>query len=184
MLDVISETEVKMKKAVGNTNGKFLGIRTGRANPSLLDNIMVEYYGAPTSLKQLASVSVPEPRLLVVQPYDKSAIKDIAKGIQKSDLGLTPNAEGGVIRLSLPQLTEERRKDLVKIIKKEAEEGRVAIRNIRREGLDGVKKLKDKKELSEDAAKVKEEQIQKITTKHTGEIDNLLAAKEKEIMEV
>ncbi|MCX5750478.1 MAG: ribosome recycling factor [Candidatus Saganbacteria bacterium] len=184
MADAVQDAESKMKKGVESTQKKFAGIRTGRANPSLLDPVMVDYYGSPVPLKQLANVSVPEPRMLVVQPYDKGAMKDIERGIQKADLGLSPMVDGGVIRLPLPALTEERRKDLVKVVKKESEEGKVAIRNVRRDAMDTLKAMKDKKELSEDIVKAKEEQLQKLTTKYTEEIDKLLAAKEKEIMEV
>lgn len=184
MSDAVQDAESKMKKGVENTQKKFAGIRTGRANPSLLDPVMVDYYGTLVPLKQLANISIPEPRMIVVQPYDKGAMKDIERGIQKSDLGLSPMVDGGIIRLPLPALTEERRRDLVKVVKKESEEGKVAIRNIRRDAMDALKKMKDKKELSEDVAKTKEDQLQKLTTRYTEEIDKLLAAKEKEIMEV
>jgi ribosome recycling factor len=184
MADPVQDAESKMKKGVEATQKKFAGIRTGRANPTILDPVMVDYYGTPVPLKQLANVTVPEPRLIVVQPYDKGATKDIEKGIQKSDLGLNPVVDGGVIRLPLPALTEERRKELVKVVKKEAEEGKVTIRNIRRDAMDALKGMKDKKELSEDAVKTKEDQLQKLTTKYTEEIDKLLSVKEKEIMEV
>ena len=180
----IKTAEEKMKKAVEASKKNFAGIRTGRANPSILDGIVIEYYGAQTSLKQLANVSVPEPRTLRIQPYDKNSVKDIEKAIQKSDLGLTPNSEGGIIRLNLPQLTEERRKELVKVVKKEGEEGKVSIRNVRRDAMDALKKAKEAKAVSEDQFASKEEEVQKLTSRYTEEIDKLVKAKENEIMEI
>ena len=171
-----------MKKTVETTQKTFASLRTGRASPSLLDTITVEYYGSPVPLKQLANITVPESRQLLLQPFDKGAIANIEKAIQKSDLGIQPKVEGASIRLILPQLTEERRKDLVKIARKSAEEGKVAIRNIRRDGLDALKNGKGDGKLSEDAQKQLEEQIQKITDKFSKEIDTLLKTKEEEIM--
>ncbi len=184
MEDVIKIAEEKMKKAVEVLKKNFAGVRTGRASPALLDHIKVEYYGTQVPLKQVASVSVPEPTTLMIQAYDKNAVSEIEKAINKSDLGLPPNVDGGVIRLNLPKLTEERRKELVKVIKKEAEDGKVALRNIRREAMEKLKTAKNKKEMSEDLEKNKEEEIGKIIAKHYEEIDKIFKAKEKEIMEV
>lgn len=184
MPDVVQETESKMRKTIEAAAKTFAGVRTGRASPALLDNIVVEYYGALTPLKQLAQISVPEPRMMVVQSYDKNALKDIERAIQKSDLGINPMIEGGVVRLILPQLTEERRRDLVKLIKSETEKSKISLRNIRREVIDALKKQKEKKEISEDVAKSLEEKVQKITDKFSAEIDKLEKNKEAEIMEV
>lgn len=184
MPDVVQETEIKMKKTIEAAAKTFAGVRTGRASPALLDNIVVEYYGALTPLKQLAQISVPEPRMMVVQAYDKNALKDIERAIQKSDLGINPMIEGGVVRLILPQLTQERRRDLVKLIKNETEKSKISLRNIRREVIDALKKQKENKEISEDVAKSLEEKIQKVTDKFSAEIDKLEKNKEAEIMEV
>lgn len=181
MADILTATEDKMKKSIEALRKGMSGVRTGRASPALVDGIVVEYYGTQTPLKQIASISVPESRALVIQPFDKSAIHDIEKAIMKSDLGVTPKTEAGLIRLNMPPLTEERRKDLVKLIKKNAEDSRVVLRNIRRDGLDASKK---DAALSEDMKKKNEDQIQKLVQKYTGLIDQILADKEKEIMEV
>ena len=182
--DVIKHSEEQMKKAIASTQKELQGIRTGRANPALLDRVVVDYYGAPTSLKQLANISTPDGKCLVVQPYDKGVLKDIEIAINKSDLGLTPNNDGSVIRIVIPALTEERRKELVKVIKKFAEDGKVAIRNARRDGLEAIKKLEKDKQLSEDDSRKQQDSLQKITDKHTKEIDDLTAQKEKEVMSV
>jgi len=184
MEDVVKISDEKMKKAVEVVKKNFAGVRTGRASPALLDHIKVEYYGTQVPLKQLASISVPEPTTLTIQAFDKNSVKDIEKAINTSDLGLPPNTDGGIIRLNLPKPTEERRKELVKIIKKEGEDGKVALRNIRRDAMEKLKGAKNKKEMSEDMEKNKEEEIGKLITKYSEEIDKLYKAKEKEIMEV
>lgn len=184
MQDVLKECEAKMKKALEALKKNFAAIRTGRANPALLDHVMVSYYGSPAPLKQLASISVPEPRSLVVTPYDKNSAADIEKAILTSDLGINPKREAGVIRLSLPEPSEERRKELVKVIKKETEEAKVAVRNVRREAIESVKKKKSSKEITEDDEKILDKKVQDLTNKYTGEIDNLEKSKEKEVMEV
>ena len=176
--------EEKMKKALETARRNFASVRTGRAAPSLLDRVVVSYYGSEVPLKQLASVSVPDPKMLVVQPYDKGSLSDIEKAIQKSDLGLNPSIEAGVVRLSIPPLTEERRKDLAKMIKKSAEDEKVVIRNIRRDILEHVKKQEKESHLSKDQVASIQEEIQKLTDRYTKEIDQLLASKEKEILEV
>lgn len=182
--ELVSEAEDKMKKAVEVLRKDYGSMRAGRATPALLDKVMVDYYGAPTPINQMANVSVPEPRLLVIQPWDKSVISTIEKAIQKSDLGLTPNNDGTVIRLAIPQLTQERRSELVKSAKKKAEDARVAVRNIRRDANDHVKALQKDKMISEDDEKRAQEDVQKLTDKYIKEIDHVLEHKEQEIMEV
>ena len=181
---IIKSTEEKMKKSIEAVKKNFASIRTGRASPSLLDRITVDYYGAQVPLKQLAGISVPETKLLVIQPYDKGSIQQIEKAIQKSDLGLNPVVDKGIIRLAIPELSEERRKDLVKLIKKGVEEGRVAIRNIRREVMEELKTQKGKESFSEDMEKLMEEKAQKLTDNFIKQIDALFSAKQAEIMEV
>jgi len=184
MSDIIKDAEAKMKKGIDVFRRNLAGIRTGRAAPSLIENIEVEYYGTVVPIKQIANISVPEPRQLMVQPYDKSALTSIEKGIMKSELGVTPRNDSGVLRIILPQLTEERRKDLMKVIKKEGEEAKVAIRNVRREAMDLLKSAKEKKEITEDIEKSKEVDLQKLTDRETTEVDKVVGLKEKEIMEV
>jgi ribosome recycling factor len=179
-----TDAEAKMKKSVDSIQKELAGIRTGKATPTLLDGIKVEYYGNLTPLSQVASVSVPDHRLLVIQPWEKRLIPEIAKAIQKSELGLNPIQDANVIKLPIPPLTEERRKDLVKLVKKMGEEGKVAIRNIRREGIDELKKTEKEKKISEDDSRKAQEKMQEITDKHIKMIDELLAKKEKEVMEV
>lgn len=181
---VIANVKDRMTKAISAYTRELASIRAGRANASLLDRITVEYYGAPTPVNQLAGVSVPEARLLVIQPYDKSVLGEIEKAIMKSDLGLTPTNDGSVIRLMIPQLTEERRKELVKVVKKEAEEAKVAIRNIRRDGNEDLKKLEKSGEITEDALRGYADDIQKVTDEYIAKVDNLTKDKEKEILEV
>lgn len=181
---VIQECRDKMNKAVQAFSKQLSTVRAGRANPAILDSVYVEYYGANTPLNQLATVSAPEPRLLVITPFDKSAIENVEKGIQKADLGLTPNNDGNVIRISIPALTEERRKDLVKVTKKYAEEARVQVRNIRRDANDQLKKLEKDGDITEDELRAYQDDVQKETDQHIAEIDDLLEAKEKEITEV
>lgn len=181
---VLQDAEAKMEQAVQAARRELGSIRTGRANPALLDRITVDYYGTPTPLNQMASVSVPEARLLLVQPWDKSAIKDIEKAILTSELGLTPNSDGTVIRIQIPQLTEERRKDLARIARKEAEDKRVAVRNARRDANETLKRLEKDGTVSEDDSRRAQADVQELTDKYIKDIDELLAAKEKEILEV
>jgi len=182
--NVLSDTEKNMIKTVEVLNKDFATLRAGRATPSLLEKIMVQYYGTPTPINQLANISAPEARLLVVQPWDKAVLPDLEKAILKSDLGITPNSDGNVIRLAIPQLTQERRTELVKVIKKKAEEGRVAVRNIRRDANDTLKSQQKNGELSEDEQRRLQDEVQKLTDKYIKEVDGLLATKEKEIMTV
>lgn len=184
MQDAIKESEVKMQKALDALKRTFAAVRTGRANPSLLDHIKVSYYGSDVPLKQIAQVAAPEPRSLVITPFDKNAFADIEKAIMASDLGLSPKREAMVIRLSLPSPSEERRKELAKVVKKEAEEGKVALRNIRREAVDALKRKKNEKQITEDDEKNQDKKVQEITDKFSAEIDKLLQTKEKEILEV
>lgn len=182
--DVLNEAEDKMKKTIEVLRKDLGSVRAGRANPAMLEKISVDYYGTPTPVNQLANVSVPEPRMLIIQPWDKSSIKDIEKAILKSDLGITPSNDGVVIRLMIPQLTADRRTEIAKTVKKKAEEARVAVRNVRRELIDDIKQIEKDKLASEDDAKKGQEKAQKLTDKYIKEIDDLLEKKEKEIMEV
>ncbi len=184
MEEILENSRKKMQKSVEVFKNELATIRAGRAAPALLDKITIDYYGAATPLNQLATISAPEARLLVVQPWDKGIIKEVEKAILKSDLGLTPNNDGSVIRLSIPQLTEERRKELNKVVRKKAEEARVAIRNIRREANDQLKAEEKKGNLTEDDLRLYQEENTEITKEKIEEIDALLEAKEKEIMEV
>ncbi|HWO77987.1 MAG TPA: ribosome recycling factor [Bacillus sp. (in: firmicutes)] len=181
---VIDSTKDRMSKAIQAFSKELASIRAGRASASLLDRVTVDYYGAPTPVNQLASVSVPEARLLVIQPYDKSILGDIEKAILKSDIGLTPSNDGSIIRLTVPPLTEERRKELVKVVKKEAEEAKVAVRNIRRDANDELKKLQKNGELTEDELRGYSDDVQKLTDEQIAKIDSLAKDKEKQIMEV
>lgn len=181
--DVLRDAEDHMKKAIANLQKEFHTIRTGRANPALLDRVEVEYYGTPTPLKQVANISVQEGRILVIQPYDKSVLKGIEKGIHDAELGLTCSSDGTVARISIPPLTEERRKEIVKMARKVAEEAKVSVRNIRRHALEELKKLKSA-QVSEDEIKRQEENLQKMTDKYTKEVDTMTTAKEAEVMEV
>ncbi|KAB7668668.1 ribosome recycling factor [Bacillus sp. B1-b2] len=181
---VIANTKERMDKAIQSYSRELASIRAGRANAALLDRISVDYYGAPTPVNQLAGISVPEARLLVIQPYDKSVLGDIEKAILKSDIGLNPSNDGSVIRLSIPMLTEERRKELVKNVKKESEEAKIAIRNIRRDGNDDLKKLEKNGEITEDDLRGFNDDIQKLTDEYIVKVDALTKEKEKEILEV
>lgn len=181
---IISEAEDKMKKTIARIAQEFAAIRTGRAAPALLDRVEVEYYGTPTAIKTIASIATPDSRTMTIQPYDRSGLALIEKAILKSDLGLTPNNDGQVIRISFPPPTEERRKELVKLAKKESEEGKVAIRNVRRDEQDKIKGIEKKSEITQDESKRLQEQLQKLTDRYVAEIDKLLATKEAEIMEV
>lgn len=182
--DVYKDARERMEKTVVVLKQDLASLRAGRATPALLDKIMVDYYGSQMPIKQLANISVPEPRLLVVQPWDKKAVAEIERAILKSDLGLNPNSVGTVIRLAIPQLTEERRKDLVKVCRKKAEDSRVAIRNIRRDANEELKRMEKASEITEDQFHKAQEEIQKITDKMIEAVDKVLADKEKEIMEV
>ena len=182
--EIIKDAESRMSKAIDALRNELATIRAGRANPALLDRVTVEYYGAETPLKQLAGITAPEARLLVVQPYDKSILNEIEKAILKADLGLTPANDGSVIRIAIPPLTEERRKELVKLVKKAAEDAKVAVRNVRRDANDSLKKSEKDGEITEDDLRRYSDDIQKLTDKHIAKIDEIAANKEKEIMEV
>jgi ribosome recycling factor len=182
--DFLADAKRRMDKSIEATHHEFNSIRTGRASPALLDRVSIDYYGTPTPLKSLASISAPEARLLVVQPFDPGSIKNIERAIQESDLGLTPSNDGKVVRLPIPQLTEERRKDLVKVVRRVAEDGKVAIRNVRRDVMQHLKELVVNGEVGDDEERRAEAQVQKITDDHTKSIDDLLKVKEAEIMEV
>ena len=173
-----------MKKALVALRREYSSLRAGRATPALLDKVNVDYYGTPTPVNQVANVSVPEARMITIQPWEKTMLGAIEKAILKSDLGLTPNSDGTIIRLNIPQLTKERRTELAKTIGKKAEDARVAVRNIRRDANDAIKKLEKEKVATEDDSKKAQEDMQKVTDKYIKEIDNTMAAKEKEIMEV
>ncbi|MDN5346677.1 MAG: ribosome recycling factor [Clostridia bacterium] len=181
---ILQEAEARMQKAVENLRKELGALRAGRANPALLERITVNYYGTPTPVNQLARISAPEPRLLVVQPWDRNVLPEIEKAILKSELGLTPTSDGTVIRLVIPQLTEERRNELVKVARKKAEEFRVQVRNARREANDKLKSKEKSGEISEDEARRAQEKVQKLTDNYIQNIDKILAAKEAEIMEV
>jgi len=182
--DFLADAKRRMDKSIEATHNEFNSIRTGRASPALLDRITIDYYGTQTPLKSLASISAPEARLLVVQPFDPGAIKGIERAVQESDLGLTPSNDGKVVRLPIPALTEERRKDLVKVVRRVAEDGKVAIRNVRRDVMQHLKELVVNGEVGDDEERRAEQQVQKITDEHTKSIDGLLKVKEAEIMEV
>lgn len=184
LADLTKEAEQKMKKTVEATQNDFATIRTGRANPTLLDGITADYYGTQTPINQLATISVPESRQLVITPYDRSAVAAIEKAIKNSDININPVNDGSSLRLSIPPLNEERRKEFVKVLNKKTEEGRVSIRNIRRDGNDHSKALVKKNEASEDEVKRFQDQLQKLTDKYVAEVDNISKAKEAELMEV
>jgi ribosome recycling factor len=180
--DLLTEAEHKMDLAIEHVASEFSTVRTGRANPQLLQRITVEYYGSPTPLQQLASISVPEPRLLVVHPFDKSTVNDIERALQTSDLSLNPSNDGNVIRIAFPPLTEERRKDLIKVVRNMAEEGRVAVRNIRRHSKADMEAMHG--EISDDDIRRGEDELQKLTDRFVERIDQLLGHKEAELLEV
>ena len=184
MNPVLTNAEEKMTKSVNALANEYSSIRAGRANPAVLDKVLVEYYGAPTPVTQLAAVSVPEARTLLIQPWDKTALKGIEKAIQTSDIGINPQNDGSTVRLVFPPLTEERRRDLVKGVYKYAEEAKVAVRSIRRDAMDKLKELKKKAEITEDDQKGLEKKLQELTDKYCKEIDELSAKKDKEIMEI
>ncbi len=182
--DVLKGLDVKMTKAVEALKVDLASIRAGRANPAILNKVMVDYYGTMTPINQVANVSAPEPRLITVQPWEKTMVKAVEKAIMASDLGLNPNSDGVVIRLNIPQLTEERRKELVKMVGKKAEEYRVTVRNARRDANDTVKKMEKAKEITEDDSKKCLDDIQKATDKKMADLEKIVAAKEKEVMEI
>lgn len=182
--EIQNNAKTKMEKTKDVLRSDLMAIRAGRANPQLLDRITVDYYGTPTPLKNVANISAPEPRVLQINPWDAKMVKDISKAIQASDLGLTPSNDGKVIRLMLPELTEERRKELTKQVKKYGEEGKVAVRNIRRDAMDEIKKKTKKSEITEDDQKNLEKELQDLTDKRCKEIDELTAKKDKELMAV
>jgi ribosome recycling factor len=182
--DLLSDARDRMGKSVDATRGEFGSVRTGRASPALLDRIVVDYYGAMTPLKQLATINTPEARMLTIQPYDKTSVKAIEKAILESDVGLTPSNDGNLIRLAVPDLTEERRKQLVKVVRNIAEEGRVAIRNIRRDVMHDLRELKEAGEAGSDDEHRAEAALQKVTDEKIGDLDNALKLKEEEILEV
>ncbi len=182
--DVYADTRERMQKALENLEREFVKVRTGRASVSLVDGIKADYYGTPTPLNQMATLTVPDPRTIVIQPWDQTAIGAVEKAILKSDLGLTPMNDGKLIRINIPPLTEERRKELVKVVRKMAEEAKVAIRNIRRDANDMIKDLKKEKEISEDEQFKGQDEIQKITDDFIKKIDAACAAKEKEVLEI
>ena len=184
MDEVIAALKKKMQSTLESYRSETARVRTGRASANLVSGVMVEYYGAPTPLSQLASLSVPEPRLIVVQPFDLNSLDDIEKAIQAAELGLNPANDGKIIRVPVPPLTEERRREMVKLVKRMAEEHRVALRNVRREGNDRMKELEKKKEIAEDDLRKGQGEVQKLTDQFVSELDALLAAKEKEILEV
>ena len=184
MKELLKNTEEKMGKTIGVLERDYKSIRAGRANASVLDRITVDYYGCPTPIQQMAAVSVPEPRVLLIQPWDASTLKEIEKAILTSDIGINPQNDGRVIRLAFPQLTEERRKEIVKDVRKTAEENKVALRNTRRDAREKLKAMKKNNEITEDDVTNGEKKIQNLTDKYCKEADELAAAKEKEIMEI
>jgi ribosome recycling factor len=182
--DFLTDAREHMHKSVESTRVKFSTVRAGRASAALLDRIVVDYYGSQTPLRQLATINAPEPRLITIQPYDKSAMKGIERAIQESDLGLTPNNDGQIIRLQIPEMTEERRRDMVKVARSVAEEGRIAIRNIRRDTMQDLRELRESGEAGADDEHRGEDALQKLTDEQIGEVDAALKAKEAEILEV
>ena len=182
--DIKADAESKMKKTIEALKRELVGIRTGRASPALIEPLKVDYYGTATPLQQIAAISAPEARLLAIKPYDQSSLSAIEKAILKSDLGLTPVNDGRVVRLAMPQLTEERRRDLVRVSRKKVEEGRVAVRNCRRDAHEHLKELQKEKHISEDESKRSQERLQRITNAYVEDVDSLGEKKEQEILEV
>jgi ribosome recycling factor len=180
----LGDATQRMDKSVEATHEHFNSVRSGRASAALLDRIQIDYYGTPTPLKNLATINTPEPRMLVIQPFDPSAIKQIEKAVLESDLGLTPSSDGKLVRLPIPQLTEERRKELVKLVRHMAEEGKVAVRNVRRDAIKHLEELVKNGDVGDDDERAAETRVQKVTDEHVGKIDDLLKRKEAEIMEV
>jgi ribosome recycling factor len=182
--ELLADADERMRKSVDATNGEFSSVRTGRASPALLDRVHVDYYGSSTPLKQLATINAAEAQMLTVQPFDKSTLKAIEKGITEANLGLTPNNDGNIIRLVIPQLTEERRKEFVKMVRHIAEEGRIAIRNVRRDVMHDLRELKDEGDVGEDEEHRAEGELQKLTDSRIADLEGLLKGKEEEILEV
>jgi ribosome recycling factor len=182
--DILVDAESRMKGAVRSLEDDLASIRTGRASPVLVERLSVEYYGTPTPMNQLATISVPEPRMLAIRPFDVGSIKDISRAIQASDLGLTPNSDGKIIRLNIPPLTEERRHELVRVVRNRAEEGRIAVRNIRRDGLNDLRDFEREKMISEDEEKRGKDELQKLTDHYIEEINQTADRKEKEVLEI
>ena len=182
--ELLADAQSRMQKSVEAAQTEFSTLRTGRPSPALLDRVQIDYYGQQTPLKQLATIGAPEPRMLTIQPFDPNSVATIERAILESDLGLTPSNDGKLIRLPIPQLTEERRKDLVKVVRQMAEDGKVAVRNVRRDAIHHLKELVDKGEVGSDEEHRAEERVQKLTDDHVHEIDELLKRKEAEIMEV
>ena len=182
--EILEDASHRMDQAVDKVRNDFAKIRTGRANPQILADVSVDYYGNPTPLQQLANFSVPEPRVLIVNPFDKGSVDDIEKAIRESDLGLNPSSDGNIIRCVFPELTEERRKEYIKLAKQDAEEGKIAIRNIRRDARDKMQEMADEGEVGEDAEHRYEKQLEEVTSKHVARIDKLLEQKEQDLLEV
>ena len=182
--EILSDTDSRMRKSVESLKRELSTIRTGRATPTLVENLLVDYYGVPTPLSQLASISVPEARVVVIQPWDKSCMKDVEKGLFRSDLGMVPNNDGNVIRINISPLTEERRRELVKLVGGKVEESHVAARNIRRDTLERFREMARNKEMSEDESKRTQEQLQRLTDMYISQMDDVREEKEKEVMEV
>ena len=182
--DILKTQEERMKKSMESLRKEFASIRAGRATPALLDKVMVDYYGTPTPVNQVAKVTVPEARMIVIQPWEKTILHDIEKAIMKSDLGLSPNSDGTSIRLAVPQMTQERRLEVVKTVNKKAEEAKVSLRNIRRDGNDAIKKSEKAKEITEDDSKKGQDKMQKLLDSYVKQVDSARATKEKEVMEV
>ncbi len=182
--EIVKDARSRMDKAIESFQSELSKVRTGRANPALLDGVKVDYYGQMVPINQASNISVPEPRMILIQPWEKSMLGEIEKAIQKADLGLNPSNDGSIIRIPIPQLSEERRKDMVRVVKKFAEEARIAVRNIRRDANDHLKKLEKSNELSEDELSVELDEIQQLTDGHTKRIDEILEHKENEVMEI
>lgn len=182
--DTLKSAEHRMQSAVTALDREMNTVRTGRAQPALVETLKVDYYGTPTPLNQMAAINAPEPRMITIQPWDKTQLGTIEKAIQKSDLGLTPTNDGNIIRLAIPALTEDRRKELVKVVHKKAEDGRVAVRNVRRDSLEELRKLQHDKEISDDDERRAQERLQRLTDKYVAEIDKHGHAKEQELLEV
>ena len=182
--DLLSDTEQRMKKTLDSMDDDFKTVRTGRASPALVERVMVMYYGVPTPLQQLAVISAPEPQMLLIRPYDPSSIRDIEKGIQQAELGLNPNNDGRLVRIPIPRLTEERRRELVKVVKRRVEEAKIALRNIRRGSLEDMREFEDEKLISEDDRKRGQDELQKLTDKYVKLVDEAGEHKEKDIMAI
>ena len=182
--EVLEDAGERMEKSVGALERELGSIRTGRASPRLVENLLVDYYGVPTPMNQMASISAPEARLLIIQPWDRSALKEVEKTIMRSDLGLMPNSDGAVIRISIPTLTEERRRELARLVGRKVEDGRVAVRNIRRSGVDSFRTMERNKEISEDESRRAQGEVQELTNLYIGQMDDMEKAKSAEVMEV